>query len=133
MRIIRKISLAVFRDKKILMVRTSKQSTVFYTLGGKIKQGESDIDCLKREVWEELRCEMDEKLLEYITTFEDVAHGDQAMLHLKMYKGKLIGEPKPSSEIVEIGWFDTGSDFKNLSTIAKRTIFPWLKEYGYIN
>lgn len=133
MKTINKVALAVFKDKKILQVRTKDQPEVFYTLGGKIEVGESDIECLKREIKEELGCGVDEKSLKYLTNFEDVAHGEQAMLHLKMYEGKLIGEPRPSSEIVEIGWFDSNSDPKNLSIIAKRTIFPWLKARGYIN
>ncbi|HCB22720.1 TPA: DNA mismatch repair protein MutT, partial [Candidatus Daviesbacteria bacterium] len=50
MRIIKKIALAVFKDRKMLQVRTSKQPEVFYTLGGKIEKGETDLECLRREV-----------------------------------------------------------------------------------
>jgi len=131
-KIIKKVALAVFRNNKILLVRTGKQEHVFYTLGGKIKEGESEIDCLKREVWEEIGCSIDHHSLKFLDEFEDMAHGG-GILNVKLYEGKLIGKPKPSSEIVEIGWFDTKSDPKNLSIIAQRTIFPWLKEHGYIN
>lgn len=133
MKIIRKVALAVFKDKKILQVRTHKQNQIFFTLGGKIEEGESEIDCLRREVKEEVGCDLDESSLRFLTEFEDVAHGKDALVNIKMYEGKLIGEPKPASEIVEIGWFDTKSDKKHLSTIAQRTIFPWLKRHGYIN
>lgn len=133
MKIIHKISLAVFKEKKILQVRTNKQKEVFYALGGKIETGESDLDCLNREVKEELGCGIDQSSIKFLKEFEDVAHGDQAMLNIRIYEGQLIGEPKPSSEIVEIGYFDTNSDLKNLSVIAQRTIFPWLKDHGYIN
>ena len=134
MRIINKIALAVISKKKVLMVRSSDQEEVFYTLGGKIKEGELDLDCLKREVWEEVGCKIDEDSVKFLTVFEDVAHGkDETLLNLRFYEGKLLGEPKPSSEIVEIGWFDTKSDKKHLSLIAQRTIFPWLRDRGYIN
>lgn len=133
MKVIKKVGLAYFKDKKMLQVRTKKQPLVFYTLGGKIEAGETEIDCIKREVKEELGCEVDEKSLKYLNTFEDVAHGEQAMLSVSMYKGEIIGEPKPSSEIVEIGYFDSNSNPENLSVIARRTIFPWLKKNGYIN
>lgn len=133
MKLIKKVALAVFKDKKILQVRTKQQEEVFYTLGGKYQEGESDIDCIKREVTEEIGCEIEEESLKFLKEFEDMAHGDQAMLNLRLYTGKLIGEPKSSSEIVEIGYFDTQSDPKNLSVIAKRTIFPWLREHGLIN
>ena len=132
MKIIRKIALAHFKNKKLLQVRTAKQDQVFYTLGGKVKEGENDGDCLKREVWEEIGCTLDEASLKFLHTFQDVAHGE-GILNVKLYEGKLIGEPKPSSEIVEIGYFDSNSNPKNLSVIAQRTIFPWLKKHGYIN
>ena len=131
MRIIKKIALAVFKDRKMLQVRTRKQPEVFYTLGGKIEKGETDLECLRREVREEIGCEV--TFIKFLHEFEDLAHREQAMLHLKMYEGKLIGKPKPSSEIEEIGWFDSKSDPKNLSIIARRTIFPWLKKQGYIS
>lgn len=133
MEIINKVALAVFKDKKMLQVRTKKQPEVFYTLGGKYEEGEDDIACLKREVKEELGCEVNESSLKFLKEFEDIAHGGQAMLNVRVYTGNLIGEPKPSSEIVEIGWFDSNSDPKNLSVIAIRTIFPWLKKHGLIN
>lgn len=134
MKIIKKVALAVFREKKMLQVRSAKHPEVFFTLGGKPEAGESDIEALKREVKEEVDCEIDESSLKFLTQFEDVAHGkDGDAVSIRMYVGKLTGEPKPSSEIAEIGWFDSNSDKKNLSVIAERTIFPWLKEHGYIN
>lgn len=133
MNLIKKAALAVFKDKKMLQVRTNEQEEVFYTLGGKYEEGEDDIACIKREVKEELGCEVDESSLKFIAEFEDEAHGGQAILNLRLYTGKLIGKPKPSSEIVEIGYFDSDSNPKNLSVIAKRTIFPWLKKHGYID
>lgn len=134
MRIIQKVALAVFKDGKLLQVRSRKQEKVFFTLGGKIEKGESDIECLKREVKEEVGCELEESSLNFLQEFEDVAHGkDGGLVNIRLYEGKLIGVPKPSSEIAEIGYFDSSSDKKNLSTIAQRTIFPYLKAHGYIN
>lgn len=134
MRIIKKIALAVFQDKKVLMVRSHTQDDVFYSLGGKLEKDESEIECLKREIKEEVGCEIEEKSLKYLVELEDIAHGkEESLLNLKLYKGKLIGEVKPSSEIVEIAYFDTSVDKKHLSIFAKRTLFPWLKKQGYIN
>ena len=132
MKVIQKVAIAYFKNKKMLQVRTKKQLEVFSTLGGKIKAGESDIECLKREVKEEIGCEIEEGSLKFLKEFRDVAHGG-GILNVRLYEGKIIGEPKPSSEIVEIGWFDTNSDPNKLSVIAKRTIFPWLKKNRFIN
>lgn len=134
MKTIRKVALAVFKNGKLLQVRTKSQESVFFTLGGKLEKGESDMDCLNREVKEEIGCEIDESSIKFLTEFEDVAHGKgDDLLNIRMYEGKLIGDPKPSSEVVEINYFDTNSDKVHLSTIAQRTIFPWLKKNGYIN
>ncbi len=134
MKVIKKAAVAVFKDGKLLQVRSRKQEDVFFTLGGKIEKGESEIECLKREVKEEIGCEVNEKSIKFLHEFEDIAHGKvEALVNIKMYTGSLIGEPKPTSEIAEIGYFDSNSDKKHLSTIAKRLIFPWLKEHGYIN
>lgn len=133
MGIIRKVALATFKDKKLLQVRTRKQNNVFFTLGGKIEENESELDCLKREVKEEIGCELEDSSIKFLVEFEDVAHGKDALVNIKMYTGELIGEPKPTSEVVEIGYFDTQSKKKHLSVIAQRTIFPWLKKHCYIN
>ncbi len=131
---IKKVALAVFKDKKILQVRSKKHPEVFFTLGGKIEAGESDIDCLKREIKEEINCGIDGSSIKFLTTFEDVAHGKNGnLVNIKMYEGNIIGSPTPSSEITEIGFFDTKSDKIHLSIIAQRIIFPWLKKYKYIN
>ncbi len=134
MKIIRKVALAVFKDKKMLQVRSNTQQSVFYTLGGKPKEGESDTEALKREVKEEIGCDIEDSSIKFLTTFEDVAHGkEDSLVNINMYVGKLIGEPKPSSEVVEIGYFDSHSPRINLSVIAQRTIFPWLKSHGFIS
>lgn len=134
MRIIKKVALALFENKKILLVRSSKETEVFYTLGGKIKEGEGDLECLKREIFEEVGCSIDEQSLHFLREFLGPAHGHKnTLLNIRLYEGKLKGEPKVSSEIFEIGYFDTNSDKKYLSEIAQRKIFPWLKKYGYIN
>lgn len=134
MKVIKKLALAVFKDKKILFVRSHKHPEVFFTLGGKIEKGESEVDCLKREVMEEIGCQVDEDSLKFLVEFEDIAHGkDGALLNIRIYQGNIIGEPKASSEIAEVGWFDTNSDKKHFSEIAQKKILPWLKEHGYIN
>lgn len=129
-----KVALAVFKNKKMLQVRSKKHPEVFFTLGGKIEAGESEIECLIREVKEEIDCGIDKSSIKYLTAFQDIAHDkDGALVNIKVYEGKLIGHPKPSSEIAEIGYFDSNSDKKHLSVIAQRTIFPWLKEQRLIN
>lgn len=129
---IKKVALAYFKKGKMLQVRSKSQALIFYTLGGKYEAGEDDYACLKREVKEEINCEVDEKTLKFLKEFEGENDGG-GLLSIRLYTGKLIGEPKASSEIAEIGYFDSNSNPENLSIIAKTTIFPWLKMHSYIN
>lgn len=134
MKTIFKVALAVFKNKQMLQVREKEQEDVFYTLGGKLEEGESEIGALKREVKEEINCEVDDTSLELLEEFTDIGHDIKGkILNIKLYQGNLIGDPKPTSEIAEIGYFDSKSDPKYLSIMAQRTIFPWLKQHGYIN
>ena len=46
MKIIEKAGLAVFKDKKILLTRHRDEPEIFFSLGGKIEPGETDIGYL---------------------------------------------------------------------------------------
>jgi 8-oxo-dGTP diphosphatase len=130
--IIRKTALAVFADKKMLMVRSSKNEEVFYTLGGKIEENESEIDSLHREIHEEVGCEIKGGSLTFLHEFEAPAHGrENTLVNIRLYKGQLTADPIPSSEIVEVAYFDSTVSSKHLSPITVE-IFDWLKEAGYI-
>lgn len=123
----------MFKDKKLLCVRSYKNVEVFYCLGGTVEEGESDELALRREVEEEVGCQISNKL-ELLETFEDWAHGrENTKVQIKLYQGELLGEPEPSAEIAEIEYLDSSSDPKKLSDIAINQMFPWLKKQGYIN
>lgn len=129
--VIRKVSLAVFKEKKLLCVRSIGKE-VFYCLGGTVEADESDEEALRREIQEEVGCELGEKI-KLLHTFEDWAHGrENTKVQIKLYQGELIGEVKPRSEIEEIDYLDSNTEQTKLSAIAINQMFPWLKENGYI-
>jgi 8-oxo-dGTP diphosphatase len=131
--IIYKTALAVFKDKKMIMVRTTKNEEVFYTLGGKIEEGESGIECLNREVKEEAGVGIVEGSLTFLHEFEAPAYGrENTLVNIKLYEGKLAAEPTPSSEVVEIRYFDSRVDKKHLTDITL-DMFSWLKTHSYID
>lgn len=133
-RVLRKIALVHFQDGKVLMVRDNKNDKVFYNLGGKVEEGESDINCLAREVREELEVDLDLSSLEFLGEFEAPAHGKQnALVNIRLYKGDFIGTPKLTEEIVEYKYLDSSAPDEILSPISIHQIFPWLKENGFIN
>lgn len=131
--IIRKTALAVFKDKKMLMVRSSKNKDAFYTLGGKIEENESEIDSLHREIREEVSCEIKDGSLIFLREFLAPAHGkENTLVNIKLYSGELSSDPVPSSEIAEIAYFDTMVKSRHLTPVTFE-IFDWLKDAGYIN
>lgn len=131
--IIYKTALAVFKDKKMIMVRTIKNDEVFYTLGGKVEEGESDIECLNREVEEEAGVEIVDSSIKFLHEFEAPAFGrENTLVNIRLYEGKLKDKPIPSSEVVEIKYFDSSVDKKHLTAITF-DMFDWLKDNSYIS
>lgn len=132
MKKIHKVAWMTFRDGKVLLVRSADKD-VFYTLGGKREEGEDDVDALIREIGEEVGVDLLPESLDHLHTFTEQAHGqpDGVMVEIKAYSGEGVGEFAPSSEIAEIGWFDT-SDMERVSPTAQ-IVLAWLAEEGYVN
>ncbi len=123
-----KVGLLITTDDqtKFLVCEKNHFTTDFIMPGGKIEQGESDIDCIKRELKEELQVETDETSLQFIDEYVDIAAGDPTKdVSIRLYQGKIIGEPKPSQEIIGVQWL--GKDdlsHPRLSPIIKNKILP---------
>lgn len=131
--ILRKVGLAVIKDRKLLMVRDDKNPERFSTLGGKFEDGEDDIACLTREVKEEVGAQVDQESLSYFGEFEgDVVGRPNTRVNIRLYSGALIGEPKPNSEIVELKYFDSQIPVIHL-TPASKLIFEYLKAHNMID
>jgi 8-oxo-dGTP diphosphatase len=132
--VIRKAALAFFKDKKVLMARDHNNDEAFYTPGGKIEDGETDLECVQREVKEEIDVDLDMDSVALLGEFEAPAHRKpNVRVNIRLFTGKIKGQPKPHDEIVELRYFDTTIDSKYLTPILIEEIFPWLKNHGYIN
>ncbi len=83
-------------------------------------------ECLRREIKEELNCLVDFQDLKYIGQYEDIAAGftDRQVI-IKLYQGKLIGEPTPSSEIKYLHWIGKAdANNQRVSAIIRNKIIP---------
>jgi hypothetical protein len=84
------------------------------------------VECLVEEIGEELAVKTDEKSLRFVNEYIDVAAGDLTKdVSIRLYEGKIIGEPKPSTEIIKFHWI--GKDdlsHPRLSPIIKNKILP---------
>ncbi|MBI5417273.1 hypothetical protein HZA55_04925 [Candidatus Poribacteria bacterium] len=95
----------------------------------------SEIECLKNEIKQELDCEVDINSLKYIGEYTDIAAGSlDKDVCIKLYKGKIIGIPKPSTEIRFIHWI--GKEDQNnqkVSPIIRNKIIPDLVKKGLLS
>ena len=99
---LRKIAALCIKDNKILLVY--KKSIGWYiTPGGKIDSGETDLDCLKRELKEEVGCEFSNA--KFYETFQSITH-DNKTIEIKTYLCDLVGDIKlnPNDSITAYVW-----------------------------
>lgn len=124
-----KIALAITCVGGLLVVR--KRGTVNYILpGGKPESDESDSRALRREIDEELGCELDERSLVFLGSFSDRAADEpDKRVIVRLYSGNLKGTPKPRTEIEEVKWFFPERESAGLlAPSIKNHIIPFLSE-----
>jgi len=128
-----KSALLCVRDRKVLFARSAKNKDIFYLPGGKREAGETNEAALVREIEEELAVTIDAETIAVATTFTDHAHGKPAdvMVEIVAYTAAFSGEPKPTSEIVELAWF-TSRDIDSVYGVGKQAI-TWLHEQYLID
>jgi 8-oxo-dGTP diphosphatase len=133
MNIIKKIGLAVINDHQLLVARKTNTKK-FLLPGGKIDNIESDLQCIEREIMEELCCEVETNSLKFIGEFTDVAANEpNTLVTVKLYLGKTSGSMRPAREIEEIKWFDPKvHDVNILADSIKNKILPHLLEQEYL-
>jgi len=124
-----KIGLLILNKEKtkFLVCEKSKENvTSDYIMPGGQFEEKSVEECLRNEIKEELNCKIDFKSLKYIGEYVDVAAGmPNKDVSIKLYSGKIIGKPVPSTEIKFIHWI--GKEDKNnlrVSPIIRNKIIP---------
>jgi 8-oxo-dGTP pyrophosphatase MutT (NUDIX family) len=132
-----KIGLLVLNDDKTKFLVCEKAEgdiTTDYIMPGGQMEEETLEENLKREIREELDCDVDFDSLKYIGEYADVAAGmpDREIV-IELYQGRLIGRPKPSSEVKYLHWIGK-EDAANprVSPIIRNQIIPSLVEKGIL-
>lgn len=120
--------------KKFMVCEKDNFTSDFIMPGGQVDAEESDQQCLAREIKEELDAEIVGGSIEYIGTYTDVAAGaPDKDVEIKLYRGELVGEPKPSTEIVRFHWLEReDAAHPRLSPIIRKKILPDLMKRGIL-
>lgn len=109
---------------KFMVCEKDNFTSDFIMPGGQLDEGENDIECLAREIEEELDVELEREGLRYVDEYVDVAAGDPTKdVSIKLFEGRIKGEPKPSAEIIKFHWVGKESHSR-LSPIIKNKILP---------
>jgi len=120
----------VLRNKKLLVVR-SKNKNVFYAVGGKLEPGETDVQCLHREVREEIGCGVTSQ--RHFQTFVGPSSDRQHSLVMVCFFVELDQEPKASSEIEELLWADSQTASEKLGSFMSVFVLPALAREGLVD
>lgn len=113
------ICAAIIKNKSILLV---EKKGVWILPGGKPLESESDIECLNREIIEELS---NTAIIntKFYKSFEGIAPHTKVSILAKVYFADINGLlKKPSGEISSIAWVSDFSKY-NLSKTAEKIIY----------
>jgi len=93
--------------------------------GGKPEKDETIEECLVREIKEEHQVNLQKDTIKHFGDFEDIAANEpNTTIFMKVYIGKIVGEPKINEEIEEQRWFGKNDNLEILSPIIKNMILP---------
>jgi 8-oxo-dGTP pyrophosphatase MutT (NUDIX family) len=117
-----KVGLLVIRDGCVLLCRKKTGTQLLILPGGCIEPGESHLDCLRREIVEELGA-VTLSSARYLSTYDSDAAGG-GTVRIELYEGSLIGELQASAEIAELIWFSPHEDRRILAPSIRDLILP---------
>jgi 8-oxo-dGTP diphosphatase len=130
-----KVGLLTIRDNRMLLCRKKHTTSLLIVPGGCYEPGETAMQCLARELKEELG-DVRVGPLEYIGTYSDVAAGSESgppkTVRVELYQAELIGDPAPHSEIKELVWFGESDQRSQLSPTLANKIVPDLIARGIL-
>jgi len=127
-----RIGALIIRDKELLLV-TGYSESFWWTPGGKIEEGETPEECLKRELFEELGINL-KSMKEFFTIRDsNEALGEEQTVHyyLADYSGDII----PKEEITKTIWFSRQNFLDKAPRISKKLmnhVVPKLIEKDFL-
>jgi 8-oxo-dGTP diphosphatase len=127
-----KVGLLTIRDSKVLLCRKKRGTQLLILPGGKREPGESSLECLARELREELG-NITAVSPELVGIYTHEAAGEAGkIVRIELYGAAVSGEPHPQSEIEQLVWFGPGDDRATLAPSLSNVIFPELIARGIL-
>jgi len=126
---ITKYAALITNDKGEVLFAHKRGKDIWINIGGRVERGESPIECLQRELREEIQCEIVTNPIpvEFLRTPPTPALDDSdKTVQIIWYKVKIIGELIPDNEIVEIKWVDITNIDIELSPQIREYLLPKL-------
>ena len=124
----RVIGAAVVGPRGLLLVAKRAAPDIYYLPGGKPEAGEAPLDCLRREVLEELGVEID--AAEPFTEVHAPAALEGVEMWMSVFLARLAGEPAPAAEIASLRWWPEAS--VRLAPAVRDHVIPRLRDAGHI-
>jgi 8-oxo-dGTP pyrophosphatase MutT (NUDIX family) len=110
---------------RVLLVR-KKGTLAFMQPGGKLRDSESHLMALEREIGEELTCSVQPGSQVFLGTFTAPAANETGFLvEAALYRVELVGPIAAAAEIEEMVWLDPcGSGSLELAPLTRQTVLP---------
>jgi 8-oxo-dGTP diphosphatase len=127
-----KVGLLTIRDGRVLLCRKKRGTQLLILPGGKREAGESSLECLARELREELG-DVAAVSPELLGVYTHQAAGEpEKQVRIELYRAELTGEARAQSEIGELVWFGDGDEWGALAPSLAEAVFPDLIRRGII-
>jgi 8-oxo-dGTP diphosphatase len=121
------VAAAVLDPRGLLLVSKRSAPQVYFLPGGKLEDGESALDCLRRELREELGVGI--ARAEPFGEVRAPAALEDRQLHMRVFLAALDGEPSPASEIASMTWWRDGRELE-LAPAVGDWLIPRLRAAG---
>lgn len=125
--VLRVIAAAVLGSRGLLLVSKRAAPEVFYLPGGKPEPGEAPLDCLRRELREELRVGVDST--RPFAEVRALAALEGVEMWMSVFLTRLAGRPAPSAEIAALGWWPHESGL-GVAPAVRDCVIPRLRRSG---
>jgi 8-oxo-dGTP diphosphatase len=124
------IAAAVLGPRGLLLVSKHAAPEIFYLPGGKLDRGEAPLDCLRRELREELGVGVVSP-----RPFAEVrarAALEGVEMWMSVFLARLTGVPAPAAEIAALRWWPHDSAL-SLAPAVRDCVIPNLRRSGLLS